>query len=219
MDRCSIYPAPEIENLDESGTGTFRSDPIRDLPDIGSMIFAKNHQEICDSLSVVPIDCKPLLPNALPLPPPPPVQWMVVKPSSLLEGKSSADAEVVNHLNALIPSSITLKPKEQDALRQSCNGEAVTHFSNKTHNQQNLNVHKEHNHTFNSKEPDEREDLLHQIRTKSINLRHTVTGQPSETPGPAINVNVVAILEKANVVREAFVSKDEGGDDDNWSEG
>ncbi|KAJ6841718.1 protein SCAR3-like [Iris pallida] len=167
MDRCSIYPAPEIENLeDESGTGAFRSDPTRDLPDIGSMIFAKNHQEICDSLSVAPIDCKPLLPNELPLPPPPPVQWTVVKPSSSLEDKSSADAEVVNHSNALKPSSITLKPKEQDALRQSCNGEAVTHFSKETHN---LNVHKEHNHTFNGKEPDERGDLLHQIRTKAIN--------------------------------------------------
>ncbi|KAJ6850869.1 protein SCAR3-like [Iris pallida] len=167
MDGCSIYPVPESENLeDESGTVAFGSDPIRDLPDIDFMIFAKKqHKERCNSLSVVPIDSKPLSPNELPLPRLPPMQWRVVKPSSSLEHKRFAFDDVVNHLNALIPSSVILKPKEEDALRASHNAEAVTHCIMKT---QNLNGHKEHNHTFNGKEPDEKEELLHQIGSKAI---------------------------------------------------
>ncbi|PPR99033.1 hypothetical protein GOBAR_AA21624 [Gossypium barbadense] len=61
---------------------------------------------------------------------------------------------------------------------------------------------------------DEKEDFLHQIRTKSFNLRPTATARPTVISGPTANVQVTAILQKANAIRQAVGSDD----DDNWSD-
>ncbi|XP_049937044.1 protein SCAR3-like isoform X2 [Nymphaea colorata] len=65
-----------------------------------------------------------------------------------------------------------------------------------------------------------RELLLEQIRTKSFSLRRTVTTRSSLfVPRPATNINVAAILEKANAIRQAFAGSDNESDDDaNWSD-
>ncbi|KAH6769323.1 SCAR-like protein 2 [Perilla frutescens var. frutescens] len=64
---------------------------------------------------------------------------------------------------------------------------------------------------------DERDSLLEQIRTKSFNLKPAMTSRPSiRDRGPNTNLQVVAILEKANAIRQAFAGSDE--DDDSWSE-
>ncbi|KAL2509820.1 protein SCAR2-like [Forsythia ovata] len=63
---------------------------------------------------------------------------------------------------------------------------------------------------------DERDSLLEQIRTKSFNLKPAVSNRPS-IQGPKTNLNVAAILEKANAIRQAFVGSDED-DEDSWSD-
>ncbi|KAL0321292.1 UNVERIFIED_CONTAM: protein SCAR3 [Sesamum radiatum] len=63
---------------------------------------------------------------------------------------------------------------------------------------------------------DEKEDFLHQIRTKSFNLRPIATAKPTVPSGASANVQVTAILEKANAIRQAVGSDAE--DDENWSD-
>ncbi|KAL1545437.1 SCAR-like protein 1 [Salvia divinorum] len=65
---------------------------------------------------------------------------------------------------------------------------------------------------------EERDSLLEQIRTKSFNLKPAMASRPSiRTQAPNTNLKVVAILEKANAIRQAFAGSDED-DDDSWSE-
>ncbi|XP_068653806.1 protein SCAR3-like isoform X2 [Aristolochia californica] len=92
--------------------------------------------------------------------------------------------------------------------------EGTTPFLNKS---KNVNGRKERGQVSNGKDVNEREDFLHQIRTKSFNLRPTITARPNINPSPITNTNVTAILEKANAIRQA-VGSDEGADDDNWSD-
>lgn len=86
------------------------------------------------------------------------------------------------------------------------------------------------------------------ILSQSFNLRQTKTTKPTNTPGPATNVKVTAILEKANAIRQVHnnelpflflcshypavfntvwltvkitcqaVGSDDGDDDDTWSD-
>ncbi|XP_010264501.1 PREDICTED: protein SCAR2-like [Nelumbo nucifera] len=63
---------------------------------------------------------------------------------------------------------------------------------------------------------DERDSLLEQIRAKSFNLKPVVTTRPIIQRSKT-NLNVVAILEKANAMRQALVGSDED-DGDSWSD-
>ncbi|XP_077215453.1 uncharacterized protein LOC143850002 isoform X2 [Tasmannia lanceolata] len=63
---------------------------------------------------------------------------------------------------------------------------------------------------------DESDSLLEQIRTKSFNLKPAVVTKPI-IHGPKTNLNVAAVLEKANTIRQAFVGSDED-DGDSWSD-
>ncbi|CAI9779194.1 unnamed protein product [Fraxinus pennsylvanica] len=65
-------------------------------------------------------------------------------------------------------------------------------------------------------EVDERDSLLEQIRSKSFNLKPAVAIRPS-VQGPKTNLNVAAMLEKANAIRQAFVGSDDD-DEDSWSD-
>ncbi|KAM3329323.1 hypothetical protein ACQJBY_026407 [Aegilops geniculata] len=84
-----------------------------------------------------------------------------------------------------------------------------------------LNGHEKPKAVFNDVNSlDERGDLLQQIRSKTFNLRRingSKTNTSSQSTESTANSNVVAILEKANAIRQA-VASDEGGDDDNWSD-
>ncbi|KAH7372912.1 hypothetical protein KP509_17G028700 [Ceratopteris richardii] len=62
--------------------------------------------------------------------------------------------------------------------------------------------------------PDDREVLLEQIRTKSFNLRNS-PAKKLAVPRQLNNINVAAILKKANSIRQAFAGSDE---DDGWSD-
>ncbi|XP_076902970.1 uncharacterized protein LOC143557891 [Bidens hawaiensis] len=63
---------------------------------------------------------------------------------------------------------------------------------------------------------DEKDTLLDQILAKSVNLKPAVQTRPS-IQGPTTNLRVVAILEKANAIRQAFAGSDDD-DSDNWSD-
>ncbi|KAE8723005.1 SCAR family protein, putative isoform 3 [Hibiscus syriacus] len=84
-------------------------------------------------------------------------------------------------------------------------------------NLEKLNKQKDANQLISGSDVDEKEEFLHQIRTKSFNLRPTVTSKPSVTSAPMTNVSVTAILQKANAIRQA-VGSDDGEDDDTWSD-
>ncbi|ONK80091.1 uncharacterized protein A4U43_C01F13800 [Asparagus officinalis] len=110
--------------------------------------------------------------------------------------------------------------KTNDKGEQKRRKDELLHQTWKKHDQQKLNAHKELEiPCANGQEVDEREELLHQIRNKSFNLRHTSSTKPSPVSQATTNTNVAAILEKANAIRQAFVGSDDGGDDDNWSDG
>ncbi|CAM6095576.1 unnamed protein product [Calypogeia fissa] len=70
------------------------------------------------------------------------------------------------------------------------------------------------------RKPDDRSHLLEQIRAKSFNLRHTVVEKvEAPLPRPVTNINVAAILEKANAIRQAFAGSDEDDEDtDDWND-
>ncbi|KAL5774277.1 hypothetical protein ACOSP7_011834 [Xanthoceras sorbifolium] len=159
----------------------------------------------------------PREPNPLP-PPLPPVQWRVSKPpSDVAEEKQYAVSEDCQHALdlELLGSTISQQPELAPAWQQSTNREVITSKLESKQNQQKLNGHKEANQNANGKAMDEKEDFLHQIRTKSFSLRSTATARPNLTSAPP--AKVTAILEKANAIRQA-VGSDEGDDDDNWSD-
>eukprot|EP00250_Pteridium_aquilinum_P012529 c20780_g1_i1 orf=639-4133(+) len=64
---------------------------------------------------------------------------------------------------------------------------------------------------------DDREVLLEQIRTGSFSLRHTKI-EKQEAPRRVTSINVAAILEKANAIRQAFAGSDDDDEDDDWSD-
>uniref|UniRef100_A0A0D9Y516 Protein SCAR n=1 Tax=Oryza glumipatula TaxID=40148 RepID=A0A0D9Y516_9ORYZ len=84
--------------------------------------------------------------------------------------------------------------------------------------QQKLNGHEKSKAVgSDTKNLDEREELLQQIRSKTFNLRRTNASKTNTSSPTTANSSVVAILEKANAIRQA-VASDEGGDDDSWSD-
>ncbi|XP_042460981.1 protein SCAR2-like isoform X1 [Zingiber officinale] len=67
---------------------------------------------------------------------------------------------------------------------------------------------------------DERGSFLEQIKNKSFSLKPTVAPTMKFKGGPPTNLKVIAILEKANAIRQACAGSDEDDDDDddNWSD-
>ncbi|CAK7350421.1 unnamed protein product [Dovyalis caffra] len=155
------------------------------------------------------------------LPPPlPPVQWRVSKAhSDISEGKQHAPEAHEHGLDIkLLESTLPRQPKPSPADDQKRNEDMIAFKpKSKQQDQQKLNWQKEANQSSNGKDVDEKEDFLHQIRTKSFTLRRTATAKPTLSSGPTANNNVSAILEKANAIRQA-VASDDGEDDDTWSD-
>ncbi|KAI4306386.1 hypothetical protein L6164_029667 [Bauhinia variegata] len=155
-----------------------------------------------------------------PPPPPPPMQQRISKPSEM-EDYISGDSHQINDLNHL-EATFSQQPRPAQVKYNHITHEAYEFNDNfapelKDKDQQKLNGHKEAKQRAIGKETDESEDFLHQIRTKSFNLRRTVTGKPNAATSPTTNVKVTAILEKANAIRQV-VASDDGEDDDTWSE-
>ncbi|KAE9610423.1 hypothetical protein Lalb_Chr07g0186451 [Lupinus albus] len=166
-----------------------------------------------------------------PAPPPlPPMQWQISKPHLDMTNKTqhfmSEDAEHIDD-QSLPESTLFHQSMLAEFERIQINHDDHEFHDNAIHklkdkpflqwDQQKLNGKKEANQSRMGKEMDEREDFLQQIRTKSFNLRRTITGKPNATTGPTASVKVTAILEKANAIRQV-VASDDGEDDDNWSD-
>ncbi|KAI3974689.1 hypothetical protein MKX01_004418 [Papaver californicum] len=64
---------------------------------------------------------------------------------------------------------------------------------------------------------DERNSLLEQIRNMSFSLKPAAVTRPS-VQGPRTNLKLVAILEKANAIRQALAGSDDDEDEDSWSD-
>ncbi|EOY27999.1 SCAR family protein, putative isoform 1 [Theobroma cacao] len=169
----------------------------------------KNQPELQNSTDVTPLP-----------PPPPPVQWRVSKPClDETEERQHALSESLRHeLDLKLFSAVSVESKPPSDDQQQISDEAIALKPEKKQvDQENLNRQKEANQVSSGRGVDEKEDFLHQIRTKSFNLRPTATAKPTVTSGPTTNVKVTAILQKANAIRQA-VGSDDGEDDDNWSD-
>lgn len=190
------------------------------LPSLDAINPARQGETKTDS---DPYDLTKLLnpTESSPLPPPlPPVQWRVVKShSDVAEYKQYNVSDALRHALDQKLSGSTTSQERESVLgdQQLTNKEAVVIRESKTEDVQKLNGKKEVNQNANGKGIDEKEDFLHQIRTKSFSLRPTVTARPTFSSAPSANVKVTAILEKANAIRQA-VASDDGEDDDNWSD-
>lgn len=66
-----------------------------------------------------------------------------------------------------------------------------------------------------SKLSDENNTILEQIKNKSFNLKPVLAKRPNVMGGPRSNLQVVAILERVNAIRQAVADDD---DEDSWSE-
>lgn len=156
-------------------------------------------------------------------PPLPPLQWRVSRSQSdLLQGKGSISGFMSLFSGLKDPGSSFPHPVKpaSDVLFHTANEHVNVTPNNKQLGEQNLkaNAWEKINRVGNvGKVVDERDDFLHQIRTKSFNLRKTGLLKPAPTPvAPPPSVKVTAILEKANAIRQAVGSDD--GDDDPWSD-
>ncbi|KAL2253154.1 protein SCAR1 isoform X2 [Sesamum indicum] len=148
-----------------------------------------------------------------PAPPPlPPVQWRGMIPRlDGLDDQCDTMPEGSYYAFDLMHSASTISqpkpaPFSEDQI-DSTNMQKTKCSSRKSNGQRETNQ---------GKTIDEKEDFLHQIRTKSFNLRPIATAKPTVPSGASANVQVTAILEKANAIRQAVSSDAE--DDENWSD-
>ncbi|KAL5707558.1 phosphoenolpyruvate carboxylase [Ranunculus cassubicifolius] len=189
----------------ENDAKKYYCDPVFDLPCFDSVISSTTE------------------PVPVPVPPPPPlppVEWRVTTtptplsedvttPAPLSEDvgvvestKCSADLPVLEaNLQPLKPDSPkNPKVKEPESLTKS------------KKNQLNFDRIRE----AIQADSNEREDLLNQIRSKSFSLRRTIPTRPPLPEGPPTSDKVAEIIEKANLIRKAYVGSDGGSD--NWSD-
>ncbi|KAK8524526.1 hypothetical protein V6N13_015544 [Hibiscus sabdariffa] len=183
----------------------------------------KNHLELQSTVDLTSLS-----------PPFPPAQWRVSKPCfDEAEERQHALSESLRHeLDLkLLGSTISENPKPPFVNQQQIQDNVIALEPEKKVDQEKyrqkdlcmyvnlekLNMQKDANQLISGRGVDEKEEFLHQIRTKSFNLRPTVTAKPTVTSAPKTNVSVAAILQKASAIRQA-VASDDGEDDDTWSD-
>ncbi|CAK9152606.1 unnamed protein product [Ilex paraguariensis] len=183
----------------ENGVELSQSRCLLDLPSLEKMnpSFMQELKSSSDAEDLLEF-CSPKEPMALP-PPLPPLQWRALRPQS-----DVAEVEATYTLKSNVIIAVTVFSFSLPDL-QRLNGQKETNRSDL----QELNGQKEG--------MDEKQDFLHQIRTKSYSLRRTVTAKPTHIPTPPSNVSATAILEKANAIRQA-VGSDDGEDEDKRSD-
>ncbi|KAL1562642.1 phosphoenolpyruvate carboxylase [Salvia divinorum] len=141
------------------------------------------------------------------LPPLPPFQW---RGTTSIDDKSDAMPEGSYYALDLTRSASTISqpkpaPLSEDQIDPS-------NLQKSKLSSQKSNGQRPTNHDKNTDE----NDFLHQIRTKSFSLRPTMTARSIAPSGAPATVQVNAILEKANAIRQAVASDAE--DDGTWSD-
>ncbi|KAF6176056.1 hypothetical protein GIB67_000150 [Kingdonia uniflora] len=133
-------------------------------------------------------------PISLPTPPPP-MQWMELKPNSdVAENKEGA----FNYPDPLqfLGANASHKPVP-DLPKKQLMKEKTTVSLHKSKDQERLNgCEKANQAAYIGHDTDQREELLHQIRTMSFSLKRTVPGSPTIRPGPTANLEMAVMFEK-----------------------
>ncbi|XP_073280101.1 protein SCAR3-like isoform X2 [Primulina huaijiensis] len=142
-------------------------------------------------------------------PPLPPEQWRGMKPNQkAMDNNSEALPKASEYAFDLKLSGSTVSQQPKPAPL------------NQNHNFENSDQSGMHEPDAKQKDNrqtggvDKKEDFLHQIRTRAFSLRPTMTTKPFAQSVGHANVEVTAILKKANAVRQAVGSDDDG----TWSD-
>nr|GME14539.1 protein SCAR3 isoform X3 [Ipomoea batatas] len=153
-----------------------------------------------------------------PTPPPPsvpPQRWQPMRSlSDMTDGREGSLPKGLNYtVDKKLQAATFLHQPKPAPLNQDQVIEPAFGLKSKRLDLQQIDLQRVASLPANGKEMEEKEDFLHQIRTKSFNLRPTVTARPTQATGLPTSVN--AILEKANAIRQVVGSD---GEDDNWSD-
>ncbi|KAL3519981.1 hypothetical protein ACH5RR_018130 [Cinchona calisaya] len=195
---------PQIP-LARSSVEHSQSGHLFDLPSLDTLHPSFMERNDSDLNSLTESQCyKEPDPSPPPLPPP---QWCGVKPQAELADNRPV---VISEKNSYafdhkFGSTISQQPKPAPLKQEQISQQPELQKTRQ----------KDVNHAVFQKEIEEKDDFLHQIRTKSFSLRRTVTAKPTATTVLPTSIQVTAILKKANEIRQAVGSD---GEDDNWSE-
>lgn len=231
---------------DHNGLSTLESHPAGELPNFDTLMSTNNDQNGDTLIPHNPVNLSPDQDRMPPPPPLPPMQWRTMRQTTSLEEERDSTAKnMLKNASSLPPVHTPVQEEhlppgappdphgnDKEVINQKVIAvKEISQLSNifeikssllqqirDKPDLQKLNGHQK------SKAPvsdvnslDEREELLQQIRSKTFNLRRTNGSKTSTSSQSTANSNVVAILEKANAIRQA-VTSDEGGDDDSWSD-
>ncbi|GJN38066.1 hypothetical protein PR202_gb27074 [Eleusine coracana subsp. coracana] len=233
-----------VSLVDQNVLGTLEPHTVEELPNFDTLMSISGNQNGETSIPHNLVNL-PLNEDQLPPPPPlPPMQWRMMRQTTLLEeGTTVKDmfretsslphvhtSAQEDHLPPVAPPAPQGHAKAVDIPKtDGVNGSSslpgtveiksslLQQIRDKSE-QLRLNGHEKSKAVgSNVKNLDEREELLQQIRSKTFNLRRTNASKTDTSSQSTANSNVVAILEKANAIRQAVASED-GCDDDNWSD-
>ncbi|KAK8452662.1 hypothetical protein SEVIR_5G145400v4 [Setaria viridis] len=231
---------------DQNGLGTLESHSVEELPNFDTLMSRNDDQNDEASIPHNPLNLPPAEDQLPPPPPLPPMQWRMTRQTTPLEEERGITAKDMFRKSSCLPHVHTSAQEEHplpaalqdpqghakevdvqktDGVKEIINPSSIIDIKSSLlqqirdkSEQLKPNGH-ERSKTVGSdiKSLDEREELLQQIRSKTFNLRRTNASKTDTSSQSTANSNVVAILEKANAIRQA-VASDEGGDDDNWSD-
>ncbi|KAJ1282075.1 hypothetical protein BS78_03G022200 [Paspalum vaginatum] len=228
---------------DQDGLGTSESHTAGELPNFDALMPRINNPNGETTIPRNPMSLRPDEDQLPPPPPLPPMQWRMTRQTTSLEEERGIialrKASNLPHTHTFgeeehLPPTAPLDPqgqaKEVDVqkiggVKEVANPPSIIDIKSSLlqqirdkSEQLKVNGH-ERSKALGSdiKSVDEREELLQQIRSKTFNLRRTNASKTDTSSQSTASSNVVAILEKANAIRQA-VASDEGGDDDTWSD-
>uniref|UniRef100_A0A0D9UY50 Protein SCAR n=1 Tax=Leersia perrieri TaxID=77586 RepID=A0A0D9UY50_9ORYZ len=245
MDLSGMKSTVSLADLgDDNGLGTLDSHPAGELPNFDTLMATSKHEHVDAFIPHNPVNLSPDEDQLPPPPPLPPMQWRTMKQvASVEEERGSAVNDMLKSTSGQAPVHTPVleehlppaaSPDQQghakendrkvDGVKEISNSSSIEirasllqQIRDKS-GQLKLNGHEKSKAVDNDiKNLDERGELLQQIRSKTFNLRRTNASKTNTSSPSTANSNVVAILEKANAIRQA-VASDEGGDDDNWSD-
>ncbi|KAG8385441.1 hypothetical protein BUALT_Bualt03G0045600 [Buddleja alternifolia] len=206
-DNCDLQ-FPYVENmvLDSQSCRSF------DLQSLGTL----NHsyrEELRNDTNEKDLE-EPQIEPSPATPPLPPVQWRGMKPRlKYVEEKYNVMPEGSDYAFDIKHSASTISQQPKPA---SFNNDQIFETANVQKSKQFVSQKSNGRREADQGKSINENDFLHQIRAKSFSLRPTVKAKPTMQSGPPANVQVTAILEKANAIRQAVAS--DGEDDGNWSE-
>nr|QFR35808.1 SCAR-like protein 2 [Chandrasekharania keralensis] len=228
---------------DQNVLGTSESRAVEELPNFDTLMSRSDDQNVETS---IPHNSVILPPDEDQLPPPPPLppmQWRMTRQTTSVEEETCiTDKDMLRKTSSLphidtsaqeehLPPTAPLDPqghakevktggvKEKEITNPPSIIDIKSSLLQQIRDKLKLNGHERSKKAVSGdiKSLDEREELLQQIRSKTFNLRRTNACKTDASSQATANSNVVAILEKANAIRQA-VASDEGGDDDTWSD-